>query len=550
MAEPARQLDWRPDPDARSDAANFRILLREPAHSALIAASGSVVGTSQAVHWYDLELAAEALLDANRAIAGTRALHDINVALIDDARRLLRRTSTNAMHEYTDMAAELLAHTQSFSTLLPYQEVTYCLHAALVWRTLLHLLTEGIPVRRIIPVLNRHHVHACAPREPQTLRLQKAAGSLNHVAHASARILRVLVEFAGNGIQTLWMSLHQAWHRRQEAQRADRAAAEARRQAAQQAHRAAQEAAAARQREADAERERRTAAQRMAGPSTHQPLALDGAQLRGSIVGTWFKLVGLSWVSLIWGALISAPFGVGIGIFATLFAGIFVVPAWGTLWGFLGMGGAASSTLQEMGFKPVPADHPLHATCVRYAAALDIPCPQIGLINAHNAFAMGSDETNATVAVGRPLMEQMSDVEVAAILGHELGHVVSGDMRRMMLMRTFQNACVWYGMAQGVKQLSRWVICWAAELSILAFSRRREYWADAIGAALAGKEAMISALRAIERAPALTPEENTHARFMFRGRIASAFSTHPSFDERVHALEAEAYIRKLPFKSI
>ena len=73
--------------------------------------------------------------------------------------------------------------------------------------------------------------------------------------------------------------------------------------------------------------------------------------------------------------------------------------------------------------------------------------------------------------------------EFAALIGHKLGHVVSGDMRRMLFMRTFQNATVWFAMAQGLKQFARWVICWAAELYILAASRHREYYADAIGAA-------------------------------------------------------------------
>jgi len=275
---------------------------------------------------------------------------------------------------------------------------------------------------------------------------------------------------------------------------------------------------------------------------------LNGPALHKSIVPTWIMLVGLSWVSLLWGGFISVPFGVGIGIFATIFAGFVAVPVWGTVFGFLGMGAVRTSTLSEMGFKPLPDDHPLALKAATFAADLGIPAPALGTIDVYNAFAMGTSYQDATVAIGKPLIERLDPDEVAAILGHEMGHVVSGDMRRMMLMRTFQNATVWYMVAQRLKLFARWVICWAAELAILSFSRRREYWADAIGAALAGKEAMISALNKMSDAPELTTTESTHARFMFRGRFVGLFSTHPSMDARIAALQDEKYLRKLPLR--
>ena len=195
-----------------------------------------------------------------------------------------------------------------------------------------------------------------------------------------------------------------------------------------------------------------------------------------------------------------------------------MVPLFGTLFGFLGMGVARDSTLRQMGFKELPEGHVLRGISAHYCKALDISPPRIGTMDPFNAFAMGTDRNNATVSLGRPLIDSLTPQETAAVLAHELGHVVSGDMRKMMLMRTFQNATVWFAMAQGLKQFARWVICWAAELCILAFSRKREYWADAIGAALAGKDAMIGALRKLEQAPALTSDEKTHARFMVRGK--------------------------------
>ncbi len=240
-----------------------------------------------------------------------------------------------------------------------------------------------------------------------------------------------------------------------------------------------------------------------------------------------------------------SPIGIGFAAAATSFAGVFLVPLWGTFWGFIGMGYARDSTLADMHFQAVDQDSDLGRSTARLAQALDIPVPRLGVIPANNAFAMGRNLNEATVAIGNPLLDTLSAREVDAIIGHELGHIVSGDMRRMMLMRTFQNATVFYACFAGLKQVVRWVICLFAELYILSFSRKREYWADAIGAALTSKEAMIGALRALDGMP-VTDMERLHARFMFRGPVSHWFSTHPPISDRIAALEAETYIRRLP----
>ncbi|WP_423415883.1 M48 family metalloprotease [Hyphomicrobium sp. B1] len=278
-------------------------------------------------------------------------------------------------------------------------------------------------------------------------------------------------------------------------------------------------------------------------------LRLNGRAMHKSAFPTWIFLVAMSWVALVWGAIISLPFGVGLAVFASMIVGFITVPAWATLWSWLGMAAARDSTLRSMNFKEVPPDHPLAVISGAFARDLDLPPPRIGTMDVANAFAMGTRRTDAAISFGMPLLEIMSPDEVAAIIGHELGHVVSGDMRRMMLMRTFQNATVFYMLTQRGKQFTRWVICWAAELMILGSSRRREFYADAVGAALAGKEAMISALRKLESAPPLTSAERTHARFMARGiksALGNLFSTHPTFESRVRALAEERYIRRLP----
>jgi heat shock protein HtpX len=216
----------------------------------------------------------------------------------------------------------------------------------------------------------------------------------------------------------------------------------------------------------------------------------------------------------------------------------------------MGMARAHASTLKGVGFEACGPEVFLVQSCQRFAEALGIRTPQVGTMDGFNAFAMGTDRDNATITLGRPLLEALTPEEAEAVLAHEIGHVVSGDMKRMMLMRTFQNATVWFMFSQGFKQFVRWVICWGAELYILAFSRKREYWADAIGAALTSKEAMMGALRKLEDGPPLNDMENAHARFMVRGRVSGLLSTHPSSEERIVALQHETYLRQLPRQRI
>ena len=67
-------------------------------------------------------------------------------------------------------------------------------------------------------------------------------------------------------------------------------------------------------------------------------------------------------------------------------------------------------------------------------------------------------------------------------------------------------------------------------------------WADAIGAALTSKEAMIGALRKLDAMPAPSGTAKAHLRFLFH----SPFATHPSTYARIKALEDETYMRRLP----
>ncbi len=458
--------------------------------------------------------------------------------------------------------AGAVTDTASWESVIGPLAAAYWRHAAVLWLAMTHLtlagasadqvhggvvrlmgLLAGEPEQASPQVKSRPNVRAMARNSADAMApVMAAAGAagrkaglgLKQAATIAAPIARDLARRGYQSGKTHW----QAWHVRQKAKRVARSEQLAREREAAAAKHAAK---------LEADRLRQVQAHAGDGDAgDHQPLRLKGSALRSSVVGTWLMLVILSWVALLWGAILSIPFGVGIALIASFMGGMVAVPLWGTIFGFLGMSGARSSTLHAMGYEPLDPHHVLAGACAGYCEILDIPMPRLGTIKPFNAFAMGLDHRNATVAIGRPLIEQMSTDEAKAVLAHELGHVVSGDMRKMMLMRTFQNATVWFMLGQGLKQFARWIICWVAELAILAFSRHREYWADAVGAALAGKEAMIGALLKLDGAPSLSPAERTHARFMVRGR---PFSTHPSIQQRIAALEKGTYLKRLPVRS-
>ncbi|HJU30835.1 MAG TPA: M48 family metalloprotease, partial [Hyphomicrobiaceae bacterium] len=93
------------------------------------------------------------------------------------------------------------------------------------------------------------------------------------------------------------------------------------------------------------------------------------------------------------------------------------------------------------------------------------------------------------------------------------------------------------------------LISWGLSTLIrLALSRSREYLADAGSAELTkNPDALIRALRKIERRAALDVPSRMEAFFIenpVANRVSGLFSTHPSVDDRVAALERFAGARE------
>lgn len=213
-------------------------------------------------------------------------------------------------------------------------------------------------------------------------------------------------------------------------------------------------------------------------------------------------------------------------------------------------------------------DHPenqterwLVDTVAKLAREAGIGMPEVGIFQAPeaNAFATGMNKNSALVAVSTGLLQTMNVDEVEAVLGHEISHVANGDMVTMALMQGVVNTFVYffatiighvvdravfkserdYGPAYYVTQLvAQIVLGILASMLVMWFSRYREFRADAGGARLAGREKMIGALRALQRAHEPQSLPGQLAAFGINGDgVMQLFMSHPPLSKRIAALQ-------------
>jgi len=200
-------------------------------------------------------------------------------------------------------------------------------------------------------------------------------------------------------------------------------------------------------------------------------------------------------------------------------------------------------------------------TVRRQAQQAGIGMPEVAIYDSPepNAFATGATRNSSLVAVSTGLLNRMDRREVEAVLAHEVSHVANGDMVTLTLIQGVVNTFVIFlarvigGLVDSFLRrdeensgpgIGYWVTVIAAEivlglfatLIVAWFSRRREFRADHGGATLAGRAAMISALRRLGgEAPSDLPK--SMAAFGIRGGVASLFSSHPPIELRIQRLQ-------------
>jgi heat shock protein HtpX len=204
-------------------------------------------------------------------------------------------------------------------------------------------------------------------------------------------------------------------------------------------------------------------------------------------------------------------------------------------------------------------------TVKRHAQQAGIGIPEVAIYDAPdiNAFATGWNRNSALVAVSTGLLNQMSQEEAEAVLGHEITHVANGDMVTLALIQGVVNTFViflsrivghlvdrvvfkverGYGPAFFITVIiSQLVLGILASIIVMWFSRQREFRADAGGAKLAGREKMVAALERLKLNHGQTQLPDQMKAFGVSGHVARGFAylfmSHPPLDERIQALRA------------
>ena len=286
------------------------------------------------------------------------------------------------------------------------------------------------------------------------------------------------------------------------------------------------------------------------------------AQPRGASEGamsylrTAILLAGLTALFMAVGYLIGGPTGVLIAFFVA--AATNFMSYWNADRLVLSMHGA-----QEVDERTAPEF--VHIVA-ELAGRAGLPMPRVYIMDnpQPNAFATGRNPQNAAVAATTGLLDMLSRDEVAGVISHELAHIRNHDTLLMTITATIAGAismlaqfAMFFGGGHRENNSGLGVIGTllmivlaplAAMLVQMAISRTREYAADNTGARISGNPAALaSALAKIDAAAHeienVAAERNPATAYLFiinplsGARMDNLFSTHPSTENRIAALE-------------
>ena len=271
-----------------------------------------------------------------------------------------------------------------------------------------------------------------------------------------------------------------------------------------------------------------------------------------------FLLMGvMTFLLMLIGNLIGGTNGV---YFALIFAGIT---------NFISYWYSDKIVLSMYNARPVNENSDVYRIVKNLTERANLPMPKVYTINQNqpNAFATGRNPNHAAVAVTTGLLDIMDDNELAAVIGHELGHVKHRDILIGTVAATFAAAIAF------LANMAKWAAIFggnrdrdeeggspialigvaifapiAAMLVQMCISRTREYKADAFGGQVSGNPLYLAnALRKLEsgvRRNSLDTNPAMENMFIVSplsgDKLASLFSTHPSTQDRIARLEAMA----------
>jgi heat shock protein HtpX len=223
------------------------------------------------------------------------------------------------------------------------------------------------------------------------------------------------------------------------------------------------------------------------------------------------------------------------------------------------------------------------------AIASGLPRPTVWIVpdKDPNAFATGTDENSAHVAVTEGLLTALNRDELQAVVAHEMAHIRNHDVKLMTLLAALVGVLaliadgtwrvLYFGGGRrgggggggggkkggGGPLIVILIVLWivsvilapvVSRLLALAVSRKREFLADATAAQFTRNPgALASALRTIEDAAAPTKSIKRGTAHLCiadplgrrlthkQGVVANLFGTHPPMGVRIARLKAMAY---------
>lgn len=212
----------------------------------------------------------------------------------------------------------------------------------------------------------------------------------------------------------------------------------------------------------------------------------------------------------------------------------------------------------------------------KYSQKSGIDIPDIAIYPSENinAFATGYQKNSSLIAVSTGLLNNMENKEIEAVIAHEITHINNGDMVTMTLIQGVVNTFVIFISQILTKILSRMIffrenkenkdlnyyhiffyniLSFTLELSlglianliVMWFSRKREYYADAGSAKMVGSKNMIAALERLKHNYSSVQESSIISSLCIKNEKKSfldLFLSHPSLDDRIIALKNKVYI--------
>jgi heat shock protein HtpX len=206
-----------------------------------------------------------------------------------------------------------------------------------------------------------------------------------------------------------------------------------------------------------------------------------------------------------------------------------------------------------------PMEDWLLATVEKQALQAGIRSPRIGIYDEVDINAFASGISQSMIAVSSGMLCFMPRDETEAVLGHEISHLAHHDMPKLIMYQGMLNLGLFYlslllaySFGEVFRSLlgdfallltmlgAELVLSVLMALLLMHFSRQLEFRADAGGATLSKREAMIAALERLSGEHCLSMSGKM-AVFGIKGSLGSGvkrlFMSHPSLRERIKLLK-------------